>query len=1374
MAATRIAERQGPALERRPVPETLARAPVQQVAPQAISRGSALQSRIGHKAMAALAQRSSAGSEPVSSGPLRVSSPSDPAEREAVAVAASVMRSAQAPSRGAASAPAIQRAPAAPASKVKAGSAAPASVTASIARSMSGGVALPTGVRASMEPRFGENFGSVRIHTDGKAADLNRRLDARAFTVGSHIFFGAGQFQPGRRDGQELIAHELTHTVQQDRGAKRLVQRDLIDDAADVFGEVTDWIAEQGGVEAVVQAALSAVAPGLAAMIGPGGMMKALASYAMEAVDGLFDHLRQPLNQIAGVGEQVSAAMGPVIEAIQVAAAQIAQNDCTPIRTAAAKIEQVLMKLITPVVEFVQPIVKAIKDFLEAAWNKIGAPIVGWIKEYAAEQWRQIKEIADLVQRAAKWLWDKTAGLREPYIRMWNMLKDVLGIGDSPEGQNGILQWAEAKLTEAWDAIKLRLQPYTEQLKAVGMAVGAIIVALSPAGPIMALGAAAVEVGKGIAWVAANWGKGNIMATARVFVEKTLIPPLIGALDRVTATVTGVANSISAALTGLAASLTKTAAVVGNTAISVIISLTQWLSAQAQAMALAINIRLANLRVWVSNGFDNFVAFLRRVMNFLSRVGDVVLNIWGLPVLLGEAVWNAVPQCIRDPIVDFLGPIILRQIELFDELVKDEDAWKKTKDEVGRLIKLVFKDHDLMGAVKATFHFVLRVFNLPPELIVTVVSKALSAWDAVIKKPLVFIKSTLKAVGQGFKIIWDDKFENIKSGLQGWLLGEIKDKNIIMPSNWTDIGQVFEFILSVLGINEEHLYELLKKKMSPAAVDKFRKAMGKVMKVLDWVNRSIDLTKTPKENAAGMLKQAGNFALSLLESGAEWIIKKVAAKVAEELVKIAGTAGFGAILTAAQSLYAAMLTAKKWMRQIFDMANQALDNVMDLIAGAVGKVGAVFAGLMKKAMPVVIGFLADQVGLGDVGRELGKAIDKLRANVDKALLWLIDKLKAAIEALVGLGRSAAEKIAGWLGLREPFRTEDGVMHTLFIDASSSAQEIVVASDVVPLKVLLATGGPLEKAAQGDKLKSLSLSTARSLFKSAEEYRKTLRANPNDPKATSNLNATFKALVGHLAVLGVGVTADFPTSEVSYKPAGALAGSVTATRLSKNTKPVDGRTPGLIQGWEYVRTFDPTSSTWVKTHVMSHFFGGEASQQNLVPTHKTDNSWMLNGPENTVKTMLNQGMVVEYTARVTGYHSVTDPDSNAKVTGFPSGIAVKIGTMKKGPKGWALDTSMNVLTNRIIPAPPPKGKALIDMKTASYATLYNILALPSGLASNISKVKGSSRFSSYQDFLSRMRDHYAKMREPHKHQFEDGLPLIEQLLGMDGSKPRAFF
>jgi hypothetical protein len=81
-----------------------------------------------------------------------------------------------------------------------------------------GGSSLDHGVRRQMESSFGADFGGVRIHTDHTANSLSQDLSARAFTTGQDIFFRQGAYQPENSGGRELIAHELTHVVQQGGG----------------------------------------------------------------------------------------------------------------------------------------------------------------------------------------------------------------------------------------------------------------------------------------------------------------------------------------------------------------------------------------------------------------------------------------------------------------------------------------------------------------------------------------------------------------------------------------------------------------------------------------------------------------------------------------------------------------------------------------------------------------------------------------------------------------------------------------------------------------------------------------------------------------------------------------------------------------------------------------------------------------------------------------------------------------------------------------------------------------------------------------------------------------------------------------------------
>ena len=115
------------------------------------------------------------------------------------------------------------------------------SVEHSIRQARTGGRMLDKNVRGSMEKAFGAGFSGVRLHTDQKADSLNRSLDAQAFTVGRDIFFRRGSYEPDSQPGQHLIAHELTHVVQQSGG----VQRDVIQRAVGFEFEVGGYIVEQ-------------------------------------------------------------------------------------------------------------------------------------------------------------------------------------------------------------------------------------------------------------------------------------------------------------------------------------------------------------------------------------------------------------------------------------------------------------------------------------------------------------------------------------------------------------------------------------------------------------------------------------------------------------------------------------------------------------------------------------------------------------------------------------------------------------------------------------------------------------------------------------------------------------------------------------------------------------------------------------------------------------------------------------------------------------------------------------------------------------------------------------------------------------------------
>jgi len=266
MAHDRSAVRTTAVVERRPAVV----APVQRSAVPSRSPAQSIQQRLGHQATQALMIARSAAPEPSSRGPplaekvsaptiqraaaAHLSSPHDPAEKEAEETARKVVQpphSDPAPANKSVAGGTVQREAVTPPPVVT-----PTGVI------LSGGAPLPASVRSFMEPRFGADFGHVRVHHDRPAAEQSAQLGAHAFTVGHHVFFGEGKFQPESDGGRELIAHELTHTIQQGAAVQRSADTALVQRSADAtvtrrtapmvqrlgLSDALDWVANKANL----------------------------------------------------------------------------------------------------------------------------------------------------------------------------------------------------------------------------------------------------------------------------------------------------------------------------------------------------------------------------------------------------------------------------------------------------------------------------------------------------------------------------------------------------------------------------------------------------------------------------------------------------------------------------------------------------------------------------------------------------------------------------------------------------------------------------------------------------------------------------------------------------------------------------------------------------------------------------------------------------------------------------------------------------------------------------------------------------------------------------------------------------------------------
>lgn len=224
---------------------------------------------------------------------LAINEPGDQYEREADQVADRVMRMA-APSSISPASMAIQRKCSACEEEDKphklerkeSGSTAAGSFAPPLVHDVLGepGAPLDPGARAFFEPRFGVDFSHVRVHTDGRAAASARAVQATAYTSGRHIVFDSGRYQP-RNTQDSLLAHELTHVIQQGSGTQQLHRKLAVQKPADHIPDPSGTGLKQTNADTIRNYLGTICAGGAVKVDGTTGVVQVSSSFCNPTAD---------------------------------------------------------------------------------------------------------------------------------------------------------------------------------------------------------------------------------------------------------------------------------------------------------------------------------------------------------------------------------------------------------------------------------------------------------------------------------------------------------------------------------------------------------------------------------------------------------------------------------------------------------------------------------------------------------------------------------------------------------------------------------------------------------------------------------------------------------------------------------------------------------------------------------------------------------------------------------------------------------------------------------------------------------------------------------------------------------------------------------
>lgn len=913
------------------------------------------------------------------------------------------------------------------------------------------GQPLDNGVRATLERILGADFKGVRVHDDAPAQKAAKDLEARAFTHQNHIWVGEGE----RANDLELMAHELTHVVQQ--GAAPIVrptpdnQKLQPSGAPDVQPGVLDtigsgigaaWDATGGraldaGAE-VFWSTLGSIAPDFVPFlreIANKGILGYLSEKIESAVSALFRLSGSPssLQAMFLIFSQMWTTMGDILRGLM-------SGDCGPLLRAVSSLKSTLGQLATDawtgIVNFFTPI----GQFFGDLWNRYGSPIWDWLKQVGGEVW-------EFISGLGRKIWDWTGPVRDAIGGIWDWVKDKLGFGgsDDASSESGITTWIKNKLGDAWSAIKERMAPVVEPIQAVWTKVKAFL-------PIQKI----VDLRDTIR----NW-LGSVGAAASALEAEDGITARQGSLRDT------ILPALLARIADLRAGIIETGMWLGQQLGGLIDSAASFISGLSQVPLLSslsgawswLSDSLGGLREWVSqttgrlftaigDGLEYLSRFIQPIYDTLVKLVNTVANLMGnLADLVLGSTWGLIPCCIREPIKNFIIQKILKKIPFFGQFIDNPEIWQRMRETAMTVLQQVFVDGDIRKAAWTVFKAFLNAFGIPPQLVTGIIRKAAQFLGDLLMDPLGFMMNLLRAIKQGFVQFFAKIGTYLMRGVSGWLFGEIAQAGLQPPEDFS-LKSVLKFVMQILDITMERVFSRLEAKIGREKMMRLRRAINLLSGAWEWAKVLIE------EGPGGLWRflqeKLSNLWDTVLDSIINWVTDVIIREATAKLMAFLDVTGIMPIINGLIALYRAIESFMQYLQQMLQIVDKVLDGLGGIVRGAIETAANYVESALGDAMPVAMGFLANQVGLRDVGRRVKEMVERVRALVDRAIDWLIDKAMTAGRWLLDqLQRGANAVRSGVRRLLYPRKEFNaaGERHTLWI---SDAGKPMVASKTKPV------------------------------------------------------------------------------------------------------------------------------------------------------------------------------------------------------------------------------------------------------------------------------------------------------------------------------------
>jgi hypothetical protein len=381
-----------------------------------------------------------------------------------------------------------------------------------------------------------------------------------------------------------------------------------------------------------------------------------------------------------------------------------------------------------------------------------------------------------------------------------------------------------------------------------------------------------------------------------------------------------------------------------------------------------------------------------------------------------------------------------------DDLLDPLGAFSRILDQFGEpLLRLV---EFAMVVLKVVITLVLRLLNFPGDLLGSIIATASQAIDDIANDPVAFFRNMLAAVKLGFSNFLGGIVGYLTNGLASWLFRGLGKLGIEAPPDYS-AGSILTLVCQVLNLTAERMWQKLSDHLGADTVGKIRSAIDKLTGIWTFiVDVQRDGIRAISRFLAGQLSGLWD---SLLGMAKSFLLDRVITVGTTKLLSLLDPTGIMAVVNSFAAFFNAVRSAFEYFNDILQIVAGYVNTLAAVAQGNIGPGAAMLEQGLAAAIPVAIGFLAAQVGLGNVPEKIVELIEQLRVLVDKGIDWLIQKAitlgKAALKAL-GLGPKEKGPPAGDdtdLGKDVKF-SAGGESHHQWLNVTAAGATPMVASD----------------------------------------------------------------------------------------------------------------------------------------------------------------------------------------------------------------------------------------------------------------------------------------------------------------------------------------